>query len=241
MAYMAIHSVPEEPRRWPNPAMPDWDGSIAAARALQVELAQRVLVRDDFREPLRTVAGLHVGFEDGGAVTRVAAVLLDAETVEVIDQQVARLATAIPRLPGMSGFRHLPALLQALELLSQRPDLAFVEGHGIAHPRRLGIASHFGVAAGLPSIGVARTILVGTAAPLHGIRGAHTPLRDGGQQVGWLLRSKHGCDPLVVSPGHRISMTAAAQLAMRFTTSFRLPDPIRLAGRLASRRDEPRR
>jgi deoxyribonuclease V len=239
---LAAMSTPTPtPKRWPNPAMPEWDGSIAGARALQLELARRVLVRDDFHEPLRTVAGFDVGFEDGGAITRAAAVLLDARTLAVIDRQVARLATTMPYLPGLLSFRELPALLQALELLPQRPDLALVDGHGIAHPRRLGIAAHFGVAAGLPSVGVAKKILVGTAAALHEIRGAHTPLRDQGQQVGWLLRSKPKCNPLVVSPGNRVSMTAAAQLAMRFTTSYRLPEPTRLADRLASRRDEPRR
>jgi deoxyribonuclease V len=229
------------PGRWPNPAMPDWDGSISAARALQVELAQQVLVRDDFPDPLCTIAGFDVGFEDDGAVTRAAAVLLDAQTLAVIDQQVARVATPMPYIPGLLSFRELPALLLALALLPQRPDLAFVDGHGIAHPRRLGIAAHFGVAAGLPSIGVAKKILVGTAAALHEIRGAHTPLRDRGQQIGWLLRSKPRCNPLVVSPGHRVSMASAAQLAMRFNTHYRLPEPTRLADRLASRRDQPHR
>ena len=105
-----------------------------------------------------------------------------------------------------------------------------------AHPRRLGIASHFGVAADLTSIGVATDGLLGTAASLHEIRGAHTPLRDHGEHVGWLLRSKPGSPPLIVSPGHRVSMTAAAQLVMRFVTTDRLPEPSRLADQLASNR-----
>ena len=88
---------------------------------------------------------------------------------------------------------------------------------------------------------MAKKILVGTAAALHEIRGAHTPLRDRGQQIGWLLRSKPKCNPLIVSPGHRVSMTAAAQLVMRFTTHYRLPEPIRLADRMASRRDQAQR
>ncbi len=227
-------------RPGPGPAVPGWDGSLDGARALQLEWARRVVVRDDFHDPLRTVAGFVVGFEDGGAVARAAAVLLDAGTHAVIDRQVARAAIAGPCPPDLRGFRDLPLLLQALEMLPQRPDLALVEGHGIAHPLRLGLASHFGVAAGLASVGVAGSILVGTAAPLHEIRGAHTPLRDGGRQVGWLLRSKSGCEPLVVSPGHRVSMTAAAQLAMRFTAGDRVPEPILLATRLASRLEGPR-
>src|SRR5690606_20470174 len=103
--------------------------------------------------------------------------------------------------------------------------------------RRLGIAAHFGVAADLPCIGVAKKILVGTASTaLHDMRGAFTPLRHKDQQIGWLLRSKVRCNPLVVSPGHRVSMASAPELVMRYTTTYRLPEPTRLADRIASRR-----
>lgn len=215
-----------------------WDGDPASARALQRELARQVSLRDGFATPLRTVAGFGVGFDDDGATTRAAAVLLDAATLQPLDRQVARVPTWMPCIPDLLSFRELPALLRALEMLSQPPDLAFVDGHGIAHPRRLGIAAHFGVATGLPSIGVAREILVGSGQPLQATRGAYTPLRHEGVQVGWLLRSKLDCNPLVVSPGHRVSMAATADLVMRFVGKCRLPEPTRLANRLASRCDE---
>ena len=144
-------------------ALPAWTGDTAALRAVQDELARKVVIRDDFPKPLRTVAGFDVGFEDDGATTRAAAVLLDADTLEVIDQQVARAPTRMPYIPGLLGFRELPALLEALAMLERAPDLAFIDGHGIAHPRRLGVAAHFGVATNLPCIGVARKILVGEA------------------------------------------------------------------------------
>lgn len=218
-------------------AIPDWTGDVAALRAAQADLAQRVVLRDDFARPLRTIAGFDVGFEDDGATTRAAAVLLDAESLDVIDQQVARLPTRMPYIPGFLSFRELPALLEALAMLQAAPDLAFIDGHGIAHPRRLGIAAHFGVATGLPSIGVAKKILTGEARmALHEMRGAFTPLRSGKEQIGWLLRSKPGCLPLVVSPGHRVAMPSAPELVMRFTGRYRLPEPTRLADRLASRR-----
>jgi deoxyribonuclease V len=224
-----------------NHALPDWTGDTAALRALQDSLARQVELRDRFPRPLRTVAGFDVGFEDDGATTRAAAVLLDADTLAVIDQQVARLPTRMPYIPGLLSFRELPALLEALALLPQAPDLAFIDGHGIAHPRRLGIAAHFGVATGLPCIGVGKRVLVGEARmALHEMRGAFTPLRDGPTQIGWLLRSKPGCLPLVVSPGHRVALASAPELVMRFTTTYRLPEPTRLADRLASRRDRPR-
>lgn len=217
--------------------LPTWNGDTAALRAMQDELARQVVLRDGFPKPLRTVAGFDVGFEDEGATTRAAAVLLDADTLAVIDQQVARLPTRMPYIPGLLSFRELPALLEALAMLPQAPDLAFIDGHGIAHPRRLGIAAHFGVATQLPCIGVAKKILVGEARmALHEMRGAFTPLRDGREQIGWLLRSKPGCLPLVVSPGHRVAMASAPELVMRYVTTYRLPEPTRLADRIASRR-----
>src|SRR5690606_25126102 len=110
------------------------------------------------------------------------------------------------------------------------PDLLFVDGHGIAHPRRLGLASHLGVATGLPAIGVAERILTGTTSmPLHQVQGAFVPLRDGREQVGWLLRSRVGEAPLAVSPGHRVAMPSVAELVMRFVRGTRLPEPLRLA------------
>ena len=219
-------------------AIPAWNHNVAELRELQSGLAAEVSLRDGFARPLRTIAGFDVGFEDEGATTRAAVVLLDADTREVLAQQVARLPTAMPYIPGLLSFRELPALLDALARLPHAPDLAFIDGHGIAHPRRLGIAAHFGVATGLPAIGVAKKILVGAPRmALHDMRGAFTPLRDGATQIGWLLRSKPGCLPLVVSPGHRVAMASAPELVMRFTRGYRLPEPTRLADRLASRRD----
>jgi deoxyribonuclease V len=232
--------MPTTPKRWPNDAIPDWDGSVVGARALQLELAHTVASRDGFVKPLRTVAGFDVGFEKNGAITRATAVLLDAMTLQPLDTRIVRIATSMPYIPGLLSFRELPALLQVLAQLPQAPDLAFVDGHGIAHPRRLGIAAHFGVASGLPTIGVATKVLVGTAAALHQTRGAYTPLRDGREQIGWVLRSKPGCNPLFVSPGHRVAMASAAELVMRFVTTYRRPEPTRLADRIASRRDRPR-
>jgi len=229
--------MPAAPKRWPRAALPDWDGTVAGARALQLVLARHVTLRDGFARPLRTVAGLDVGFEERGTITRAAAVLLDAVTLQPLDTQVVRVATSTPYIPGLLSFRELPALLQVLARLPQAPDLVFIDGHGIAHPRRLGVAAHFGVASGLPSIGVAKKVLLGTMAPLHQARGAYTPLRDAREQIGWVLRSKPGCDPLFVSPGHRVAMASAAELVMRFVTTHRLPEPTRLADRIASRRD----
>lgn len=224
----------------PHSAFAEWDGSVAHARAMQVELSKRVVLRDGFAKPVRTIAGFDVGFEDGGETTRAAAVLLDAQTLQPLESQVARIPTVMPYVPGLLSFRELPALLGALDLLSARPDMVFVDGHGIAHPRRLGIAAHFGVVTDLPCVGVAKKILVGEAQQLHQMRGAYVTLRHRGEQIGWLLRSKPGCNPLVVSPGHRVAMASVGDLVMQYVTKYRLPEPTRLADRLASRRDIPK-
>jgi deoxyribonuclease V len=220
--------------------VPPWDGDVAKARLLQTELAARVRLVDDF-PPLRLVAGVDVGFEDGGAVTRAAAVLLDAQTLQPVAEVVARQPTRMPYIPGLLSFRELPTLLQALSELPESPDLVFVDGHGVAHPRRLGIAAHLGVVTGLPAIGVAKSILVGTHDEVGPLRGDRQPLEHKGEVIGCVLRSKDRIRPLIVSPGHRVSMASAPELVLAFGTTYRLPEPTRLADRLASRRGSLRR
>ena len=215
---------------------PTWDGTIPHARELQGMLAGRVVLRDGFAKPLRTVAGLVAAPEEDGAGTCAAAVLIDAETLEVLDEQVAHVKNTTPYVPGFLSFLALPALLRVLAMLPRPPDLALVDGHGIAHPQRFGIAAHFGVVTDLPTIGIAPRPLLGTAASLHQVRGAYTPLREHGQQIGWLLRSKPQAAPIVVSPGHRVAMASAADLCMRFTRDERVPEPVHVAQRHALRR-----
>lgn len=215
----------------------DWDGTAQQARVLQRALAERVVLVDDY-PPLRLIAGVDVGFEGRGQITRAAAVLLRADNLELVAHSVARLPTSMPYVPGLLSFRELPAVLQALRDLPRVPDLVYCDGLGIAHPRRLGIASHLGVVSGLPTIGVAKKILVGEHAELPTTRGARVPLEHGGEQVGWVLRSKDRVKPLIVSPGHRVSLASAADLVMVCCRGYRLPEPTRLADRLASRRGE---
>lgn len=233
-------ALPDSTAAHTGDAFAGWDGSIAGARVLQAQMAAQVVLEDGFAVPLRTVAGFDVGFEDGGETTRAAVVLLDADSLQPMESHVARLPTSMPYVPGLLSFRELPALLQALAMLSQSPDLVMVDGQGIAHPRRLGIAAHFGVATGLPSVGVAKNILAGKFDPPGPGRGDRTPIVHRGERVGYALRSKPRCNPLIVSPGHRVSIDSALALVVRFLAGYRLPEPTRLADRLASRRDSAR-
>lgn len=208
----------------------DWDGSPADAERVQRQLAGQLVLRDRYATPLRRLAGLHVAFDEADACVRATAVLLDAGGLQVEDRHVVRLDATPPGSADLVAFHALAAMLQALEALAHRPDLALVDGHGVDHPRGLGLAAHFGLASGVPSIGVGRRILAGTSATsLHDMRGAFTPLRIDGRQVGWLLRSRVGSAPVVVSPGHGVSMASAPALVLACTRDDRLPEPTRLA------------
>lgn len=225
--------------RLPKDAVPAWDGNVAKARSVQTELAARVRLVDD-HPPLRRIAGVDVGFEEDGTVTRAAAVLLDAASLAPLAEVIARQPTRMPYIPGLLSFRELPALLEALEQLPETPDMVFVDGHGIAHPRGLGIAAHLGVVTDLPTIGVAKSILVGVHEDVGMLRGDRVPLHYKGALIGCVLRSKDNVRPLIISPGHRVSMEAAPDLVLACCTKYRLPEPTRLADRLASRRDRRR-
>jgi deoxyribonuclease V len=211
----------------------DWDVTPAAARALQDALRGRVVLRDQLGE-VRCVAGVDVGFEQDNAITRAAVVLLSFPELELLEYAIARRPTSFPYVPGLLSFREIPTVLDALAQLQGRPDLLLCDGQGIAHPRRFGIASHLGVLCDIPAIGVAKSRLIGSYGNLPDQRGAWIPLRDSGEIIGAVLRSRRGVNPLFISPGHRISLPTAVYYTLACTTRYRLPETTRQAHRLAS-------
>ncbi len=213
----------------------DWNLDPAEARELQRRLSARVITTDRLPEVQR-VAGVDVGFEDNGATTRAAVVVLSYPGLERLDQAVARQPTRFPYVPGLLSFRELPAVLEALEGLSVEPDLLLCDGQGIAHPRRLGIASHLGVLIDRPTIGVGKSRLCGRHGPVPERRGEWTPLVDRGEIIGAVLRSRAGVRPIYVSPGHRIGLDTAIRYVMACMTRYRLPETTRQADKLASGR-----
>ncbi|MBT9432034.1 deoxyribonuclease V [Candidatus Sodalis endolongispinus] len=210
---------------------------IAALRAEQIATAGSVIRHDDFAfSHPGLIAGADVGFEQVGEVTRAAIALLRFPSLELFEFQVARITTTMPYIPGFLSFREYPVLLAAWDKLGRRPDLLLVDGHGISHPRRLGVASHFGLLVDIPTIGVAKRRLCGKFAPLAEAQGALAPLMDKGEQVALVWRSKLRCNPLFISPGHRAGLASAlhwVQLCMR---GYRLPEPTRWADAVASNR-----
>ncbi|QHM72795.1 deoxyribonuclease V [Mixta intestinalis] len=210
---------------------------IQALRTEQLQRAGEVVRHDDFDVmPPRLIGGADVGFEQGGDVTRAAMVILEYPSLKLIEYKVARIATIMPYIPGFLSFREYPALLAAWELLEQKPDLLFVDGHGISHPRRLGVASHFGMLVDVPTIGVAKRRLCGRFEPLDEEPGSQQPLMDKGEKIGWVWRSKKRCNPLFVSTGHRVSIDTALQWVQNCMAGYRLPEPTRWADAVASER-----
>ncbi|MES1942643.1 deoxyribonuclease V [Salinisphaera sp. PC39] len=203
--------------------------------AIQRRLADAVVRHDDLG-PVRRIAGVDVGFEDGGRVTRAAVVVLDAEDLRPLDSSLARRETVFPYVPGLLSFREIPAVLDALEGLTAPPDLLLCDGQGSAHPRRMGIACHLGLVTDLPSIGVGKSRLTGRHGPVPEERGAWTPLYDGDEIIGAVLRSRAGVKPIYVSPGHRVGLETAVDRVMRCLTRYRLPETTRAADALASGR-----
>lgn len=206
--------------------------------AIQAELRARVERADRLPE-IHHVAGVDVGFEAGGQVTRAAVVVLGYPDLEPVDCAVARLPTRFPYVPGLLSFRELPAVLAAIEGLRVQPDVYLCDGQGLAHPRRFGIACHLGVLLDIPSIGVAKTRLIGHHAEPPPEKGGWTPLKDGEEVIGAVLRTRAGVKPVYVSIGHRLSLSSAVRLVLGCTPRYRLPETTRRAHRLASGPDWP--
>ncbi|MGC3963496.1 MAG: deoxyribonuclease V [Rhodocyclaceae bacterium] len=210
-----------------------WDLTPKEAVAVQREIAQQVVLTDDFG-PVRTVAGVDVGFEQNGTVTRAAVAVLSWPGLELVDRALARRPTHFPYVPGLLSFREIPAILDAFDAITTSADLVLVDGQGIAHPRRCGIASHLGVVTGMATIGVGKSRLIGTHADLSPELGAWVPLMDRAEVIGAVLRNRANTLPLFISSGHRVSLDSALHWVRACTTRYRLPETTRWAHRLAS-------
>ncbi len=202
--------------------------SEAEARAEQDRLRSRVIIEPGPSAPA-TVAGLDVAYD--GDRLAAAVVVLDARDLTVRDTAVVLGTPAFPYVPGLFAFREVPALLEALAKLTVRPEVLVCDGHGLAHPRRFGLASHLGVLTGLASLGVGKTRLIGEFAPVGPRRGDRSPLIDAGETVGAVLRTQDGVKPVFVSPGHRMDLASACDLTLALAPRYRLPETTRAADR----------
>ena len=202
----------------------------AEAIALQRELAQRVDVSGTIRpQDVRLVGGVDVSSSPDDPLLTAGVVVLDAVTLEVVDAVHARLAPPMPYVPGLLSFREIPVLIEAFRRLETTPDVVLVDGQGIAHPRRLGIAAHLGLVLNHPTVGVAKSRLCGESTAPDLAKGSVSPLLHRGEEIGRVVRTKQKASPVFVSPGHRVDMAGAVALAVHFARGYRLPEPTRKA------------
>ncbi len=208
--------------------MQPWPETEEEALAVQDELRSRVIISTG-PDHITTVAGLDVDYT--GDRLAAAVVVLDAADLTVRDTAVVHGTPTFPYVPGLFAFREIPILLEALTKLSVRPDVLICDGHGLAHPRRFGLASHLGVLTDLPSFGVGKTRLIGDWAPVGEQRGDRSALIADGETVGAVLRTQSGVKPVFVSVGHRIDLDTACALTLALSPRFRLPETTRAADR----------
>lgn len=217
---------------------PEWlaPSSMAVAKQAQLALAARV-VRQDALGEVRLIGGVDISSQRFDPENRVwaAIVVLEWPGLRRVAESAALGRASLPYIPGYLGFREVPTLLAAWDRLAEKPDLLLVDGHGIAHPRGFGIATHLGVALDVPSIGCAKSVLVGQVdPPLPEEPGAQSPLRWKGEVLGMALRTRRRSNPLYVSTGHRVGLETAVAWVRRLGTGYRLPEPTRLAHEAAN-------
>jgi len=227
-----------------------WDIGIAEARKIQEELREKWIGEDEFGE-IRTVAGLDAAFVLTGSqafaaslnrwsVVReanraiAAVVLYKYPEMQELQRVHAEVRLRFPYVPGFLSFREIPALLAALGKLKQMPDLLFCDGQGYAHPRRMGLATHLGIVLDRPTIGCAKSILIGKHEPVGKEKGEWAAMMDGEERIGAALRTRAGVKPMYISPGHRISLETAIQLTLAVCDGPRIPRPTRGADRYVS-------
>jgi deoxyribonuclease V len=209
-----------------------WDLSVREAKELQAKLADRVISETTFDpSSVRSIAGVDASFRRGWA--RAAVAVLSFPELALLEVATAQVPVTFPYVPGLLAFREGPGALAALERLVELPDLLIFDAHGVSHPRRFGLASHVGVLLDRPSLGCAKTRLVGSASePGTGV-GDWADLTDGCQVIGAVVRTRAGVKPLYVSVGHRVDLDTAVWFVLQCGRGRRLPETIRLAHQLA--------
>lgn len=213
-----------------------WPATVEEAITIQEQLRSQVITEDKFKEPVQYVAGVDMGFEADGTISRAAVAVLSFPDLQVIETTLAYRPTTFPYIPGFLSFREIPAVLDALEKIQTIPDIILCDGQGIAHPRRLGIACHLGILIDIPTIGVAKSLLIGKHEELPETRGSWQPLIHRGETIGAVLRTRPGVKPVYVSSGYKVSLPTAIDYVLRCTPKYRLPETTRVADKLASAR-----
>ncbi len=198
---------------------------------IQENIAHRVVQKNGFRK-IETIAGCDISFAKGDRA-RAACVILDYKDLQLLDQKVVNIKLKFPYIPTFLAFRELEGMLKAVK--GMEADVYMIGAQGIAHPRRAGLASHFGVSVNRPALGIAKTRLCGETKDPVRKRGAYSLLRDGGETIGATLRTQPDTRPIYVSIGHNISLKTAIRVTLETTRKHRLSEPLILAHALATK------
>ena len=212
-----------------------WDLSPKEAVQLQKDLQKRVVTTPLTEDAIQHIAGVDVGFPRGKEIARAAIAVMSYPELHLVDQGQAEAPVSFPYIPGLLSFREIPVILTALGQLTIVPDLLVIDGHGLAHPRRFGLACHIGVLLDIPSMGCGKSILVGEHGILSEMRGRFTELSVSGEIIGSVVRTRDSVKPVYISIGHRVDLPSAVRIALNCGGGYRLPEPIRWAHRLASK------
>lgn len=218
----------------PEPVSYNWNLTPKEAVAEQQRLRNLVRI-EPLTRPVRTIAGADISFNKFSETVYAGIVVLDLNSLQIVETAGVQSVAKFPYVPGLLSFRETPSLLEAWAQLKIKPDVLMLDGQGLAHPRRCGIACHVGVLLDLPTIGCAKSILVGKHGELAAEAGSQAPLIDRGEQVGVALRTKKNVAPVYVSAGHLIDLPGAIELVLRSTSKYRQPDPTRQAHLLVNR------
>ena len=211
-----------------------WNVSVEEAIQIQEALRDRIILKKTFSR-VKTIGGGDVAYSRKGNLLFGAIVVLSFPEMEILDTATADGKVSFPYIPGLLSFREGPILIRAFQRLRLKPDMMIYDGQGIAHPRRIGLASHMGLWLELPSIGCAKTPLLDEFIPPGPSRGSFEWIRREGKKIGAVLRTKDGVKPLFVSPGHQIDLLTSNQLTLESCKGFRFPEPLRKAHQLAER------
>ncbi|AEI62184.1 endonuclease V [Corallococcus macrosporus] len=217
-----------------QPEVSRWDVTPSEAVALQRRLREQLVLRPPPGLKVERVAGADISTEKGKDTGFGGLVVLDVATLAPVARSGAAVTLHFPYVPGLLSFRELPIIAAAWERLTVRPDVVIFDGQGTAHPRRMGIACHGGLLFGVPSIGCAKSLLVGTHGPLGETRGATAPLLHRGEVVGMAVRTRKGVQPVYVSPGHLMDLPTAVDLVLKVSPKYREPETTRHAHRLVN-------
>jgi len=206
----------------------DWNLSPLAAVQMQHELRGRIS-SVPLPGPVQTIAGADVSFNKFSPLIYAAIVVLHVPSLTVIEATEAVSEIKFPYIPGLLSFREIPALLAAWTKLKIEPDAVMLDGHGIAHPRGMGIAAHFGLCVNRPTLGCAKSVLVGKYQEPSAQRGAWTPMTHQGETIGAALRTKTNVGTVFVSPGHWLDLEGALEITLQCGGGYRIPEPTRHA------------